>query len=195
MAKHCPYSAVILAGGSSSRMRTNKALLELHGKTMLTIIIEKLQPFFQEIIIISNTPAQYANFNLPIYTDIYPNRGPLSGIHSGLKNITNRGAFFVACDMPFLDSSFASKLTYFLGQFQAAVPRQGKYLQPLHAAYGKDCLPAVEQALQQERPKIKSFYDQVEVKYYDLIDHADYNWEKIFFNVNTPEEYQIALKL
>ncbi|MEG6522629.1 molybdenum cofactor guanylyltransferase [Desulfotomaculum sp. 1211_IL3151] len=195
MDKHCPYSAVILAGGSSSRMKTNKALLQLNGKPMLTIIIEKLQPFFQEIIIISNTPAQYANYNLPIYTDIFPNRGPLSGIHSGLKNITNQAAFFVACDMPFLDSSFAIKLTDYLGQFQAVVPRQGKYLQPLHAAYRKDCLPAVEQALQLECTKIRSFYDLVEVKYYDLIDNADYNWEKIFFNVNTPEEYQMALNI
>lgn len=195
MAKHGPYSSVILAGGSSSRMKANKALLELHGKPMLEIIIEKLQPFFQELIIISNNPAQYANFNLPIYMDIFPNRGPLAGIHSGLKNITNRGAFFVACDMPFLDSSFAIKLTDYLGQYQAVVPRQGKYLQPLHAAYRKDCLPAVELTLQLERPKIRSFYDLVEVKYYDLIDPADYNWEKMFFNVNTPEDYQMALKL
>ncbi|WP_459911429.1 molybdenum cofactor guanylyltransferase [Desulfotomaculum defluvii] len=191
----CPFSAVILAGGSSSRMRTNKALLEIHGKSILEIIIDKLHPLFKETIIISNNIEQYLNFYMPIFPDIFPNRGPLSGIHSGLKNITTKGAFFIACDMPFFDPSFAVKLTDYLEQFQAVVPRQGEYFQPLHAAYRKDCIPAIEQTLQQQRSRIKAFYDLVQVKYYDINDQTDYNWDKIFFNVNTPEEYQLALKL
>ncbi|ABO49646.1 molybdenum cofactor guanylyltransferase [Desulforamulus reducens MI-1] len=195
MDKKCPYSAVILAGGSSSRMKTNKALLEFHGRSIIQTIIDKLQLFFQQIIIISNQPDQYSHFNLPIYCDIILNRGPLSGIHSGLKNITTNGAFFVACDMPFVNPQLAQELTSNLSYYQAVVPRQGEYLQPLYAAYRKDCIQAVEQALQIERPRIKSFYDLVQVNYFDIYKRPQYNWDKIFFNVNTPEEYQIAQKL
>lgn len=185
-------SAVILAGGKSSRMKTNKALLDFDGKTMIEIVIERLQPYFQEIIIISNNPHQYDNLNLPIYSDIFLNRGPLAGIHTGLKNAKNSRAFFVACDMPLVDSRLALELIAKLDQYQAVVPQRENFLQPLHAAYRKDCLPAVEKALISDRSKITAFYDFVKVHYYDFTKHPEFDWDTIFFNVNTPADYQQA---
>lgn len=190
-----PFSAIILAGGSSSRMKTNKAMLEINGKTIIQIIIDRLVSHFKEMLIISNQPEQYSHFGLPIYGDIFLNRGPLAGIHSGLTHISSRGAFFVACDMPFVNLGLARELTANLDAYQAVVPRLGHYLQPLHAAYRKDCLPAVEDALQRERPKIMSFYERVNISYFDFDKHPQYHWDKVFFNVNTPEDYEQALKM
>lgn len=192
MNNNLPYSAVILAGGNSSRMKTNKALLHLQGKEIIEIIIDRLRPYFSEILIISNHAHLYSHLNLPIYCDIILNRGPLAGIHSGLKNISTAGAFFVACDMPFLDPNLAIELSNNLKTYQIAVPKHNEYLQPLHAAYRKDCLDEIEIALRSERPKIKSFYNKVKVKYLDFKDHPQYNWDRIFFNVNTPEDYNLA---
>lgn len=185
-------SAVILAGGNSSRMKTNKAMLNLGGMPILQIIIDCLQTIFTEIIIISNEPQQYKYLGLSIYCDIFPNRGPLAGIHAGLKNITTDGAFFVACDMPFVNAQLAKELSSQLTHYQVVVPRQGKFLQPLHAAYRKDCLPMIEHCLERERPKIISFYDLAQVKYFDFAEHPEYDWDKIFFNVNTPADYDKA---
>lgn len=193
--KKSPFSAVILAGGKSSRMKTNKAMLDLHGKALLQVIADRLIPFFEEILIISNDPESYATFGLPIYRDIFLNRGPLAGIHAGLTHITRQGAFFVACDMPFFSPLLAGKLLSELADHQVAVPRKDGFLQPLHAAYRKDCLPFIEKTLLSERPKITSFYELVRVKYYDMDKHPEHNWETIFFNVNTPEDYRFALKL
>ncbi|SHF29187.1 molybdenum cofactor guanylyltransferase [Desulforamulus putei DSM 12395] len=190
-----PFSAVILAGGSSSRMKTNKAMLKINGKTLIQIIIDRLIPHFKEILIISNQPEHYSHFGLPIYGDIFLNRGPLAGIHSGLTHIASRGAFFVACDMPFVDPRLARQLTTDLHVYQAVVPRLGRFFQPLHASYRKDCLPAVENALQKENPKIMSFYDLVNIKYFDFDQYPEYQWDRVFFNVNTPEDYQLVLNM
>lgn len=189
------YSAVILAGGKSSRMKTNKAMLNLHGKSLLQIIVDQLTPFFEEILLISNDPDYYRQFGLPIYGDLFANRGPLAGIHAGLEHISGKGAFFIACDMPFFSPLLAGELLAELGQYQVVVPQKGRFLQPLHAAYRKDCLPFIEQTLYSERAKIISFFDLVQVKYYDMNQHPEYNWDRIFFNVNTPEEYRSALLL
>lgn len=192
MYESLPYSAVILAGGNSSRMKTNKALLHLQGKEIIELIVDRLRPHFSEILIISNQPHHYSHLNLPVYCDIILNRGPLAGIHSGLKHIATTGAFFVACDMPFIDTNLAIELTNNLNDYQAVVPKQDNYLQPLHAAYRKDCLSEIEIALCSEQPKVKSFYNNVKLKYFDFKEHPEYNWDRIFFNVNTPEDYNLA---
>lgn len=186
-------SAVILVGGNSSRMKTNKALLHFNGKPMLEIIIDKLRPHFKEIMISSNNPERYCQFGLPIFKDHYAGRGPLAGIHACLKEVSSNAAFFVACDMPFVSPRLAKELLRRLNDgYQVAVPRKEKYLQPLHAAYSKDCLPAIEETLQSDRSKITSFYDSVKVNYYDLQDNPEFNWNTIFFNINTPEEFKLA---
>ena len=189
-------SAIILAGGSSSRMKTNKALLMLEGQTIIQTIINQLVSHFQEILIISNTPEQYHHFNLPVYRDIFLNQGPLAGIHSGLKHMSNPYGFFVACDMPFFSPQLAQELLSGLEEYQAMVPKKNKFLQPLHAAYRKDCLPYVEKVLQErERPKIISFYELINIKYLDFNQRSDNEWDQVFFNVNTPGDYELAKHL
>ena len=189
-------SAVILAGGNSSRMKTNKALLMLEGQTILQIIINQLSSFFDEILIISNTPELYLPLKLPVYSDIFLNQGPLAGIHSGLRHMSKPHGFFLACDMPFFSPVLAMELLSDLKEYQAVVPQKGKYLQPLHAAYRKDCLPQIENVLRErERPKIISFYELINIKYLDFNQRPDQEWDQIFFNVNTPEDYEIAKRL
>lgn len=185
-------SAVILAGGKSSRMNTNKAMLHLHGKPLIQTIIERLQPVFAEIIISSNDPDLYRQFGLSVVQDIYPNRGPLAGIHAGLQNMSNDKAFFIACDMPFFEPRVAVDLLLKLQSFQIAVPKHGSYLEPLHAAYRKDCLPAIEQVLQSECPKITSVFKLLRVFYYDCRHNQGYDWERIFCNINTPNDFSNA---
>lgn len=90
----------ILAGGKSSRMNyNNKALLIYKEKTFIENIINAGKDF-DEIIIIANNKEDYKNLHLKVYADIYVGNGPLSGIHSALKNSKNNKVLCIACDMP-----------------------------------------------------------------------------------------------
>lgn len=91
----------ILSGGKNSRIGVNKAFLEIDGKTIIERLIS-IAKNFSESMIITNEPDIYQKFDTKIYTDIYPNRGPISGIHSSLKHTNLDNVFVISCDMPFI---------------------------------------------------------------------------------------------
>src|SRR5215831_12450815 len=93
----------ILAGGSSSRMGRNKALMEFRGKPLIQRQIELLSPYFKEVIVGANDPEPYAPFNLRVVPDLLHERCALTGIHALLKGAGRPRVFVVACDMPFLN--------------------------------------------------------------------------------------------
>ena len=80
------YTAIILSGGKSSRMGTNKSHLKINGKSLIERTVELCRSIFDESIIITNDIEEYVSLKIKCYKDIYPNFGPLSGIHSGLVN-------------------------------------------------------------------------------------------------------------
>ena len=96
-------TAVILAGGKSSRMGSTKHSLNLKAKTFIELQIELLRKMFDEIIISANTPSEYEYLHLPIFKDLYPDKGPLAGIYTGLINSSSFYTFMLACDMPFVE--------------------------------------------------------------------------------------------
>lgn len=91
----------ILSGGKNSRIGVNKAFLEINAQTIIERLIEIAKSFPQSMII-TNEPEIYLNYGIGIYTDIFPQRGPISGIHSALKNAKFDNVFVVSCDMPFV---------------------------------------------------------------------------------------------
>ncbi|HKL11768.1 MAG TPA: molybdenum cofactor guanylyltransferase, partial [Clostridia bacterium] len=130
-------TAIILAGGKSSRMNyENKALLEYNGKTFLDIAIEKVIRF-DEILIITSKFNKYNYEGIRILEDIIPDQGPLGGIYTGLKNARNNISVVLPCDTPLLD---AQLLEYFLeacNGYDGVVPKVDGHYQPVCAAYTK----------------------------------------------------------
>lgn len=102
-------SFAILSGGMSLRMGIDKAFLEIEGVPLIQRILQ-LANYFSETMIITNTPEPYAKFDCLIYTDIFPNRGPISGIHSALFHSTFPNIFVLSCDMPFITTNTISYL-------------------------------------------------------------------------------------
>ncbi|HAY39257.1 MAG TPA: molybdenum cofactor guanylyltransferase, partial [Desulfobacteraceae bacterium] len=97
------FTGVILAGGKNSRFSgKNKALVRIGGKRILDRIYEVFTILFDKIILVTNDPLQYMEWDFDIVTDIFPIRSSLTGIHTGLFYITTPYAFFVACDIPFI---------------------------------------------------------------------------------------------
>lgn len=186
-------TAIVLAGGKSSRMKTNKALLSLGEKTMIEGIIDKLRDLFPEIILVTNTPEEYRFLGLPMVGDVFQQVGPLAGLHAGLLAASSPHVFAVACDMPFLNLELIRYMQEQMDGYAVVVPRLGELIEPMYAIYSKECLAPIERKLQAGEHKIISFYDSVPVRYIDQEEIEQFgSASEIFFNVNTPEEYREA---
>jgi molybdenum cofactor guanylyltransferase len=182
-------SGIILAGGRSSRFGRDKAFAEIDGRPLIEIIIAEFSEIFPEIIVVANRNAAYRRLAVTeIVPDIKPDLGPIGGILTGVSRMTNNYGFFAACDTPFFEAEIMRQQFYALDPFaqDALVARWPERIEPLHALYGKACLPAIEKAIEQNRRKIISFHDQIKVAYWDVPPERD--WQRYFRNFNTEDE-------
>ena len=183
-------TGVILAGGRSSRMGSNKALLPYQGGRFIEAIHQQLAELFGEVLVVTNAPEQYAFLPCRKVADLYPGMGALAGLHAGLKHSTAPHIFAVACDMPYLNASLIRRLALLRGEADVVIPEGDQGLEPLHALYGKGCLPFMEQALAADRRRIVSFFPQVRVRRFarEQVAAIDPGFDS-FRNINTPAEY------
>lgn len=183
-------SAVILAGGRSSRMGSNKALLPYRGGRFIEAIHRQLAEMFAEVILVTNNPEQYDFLPCRTVPDRYTGCGVLAGIHSGLYHSLSPAIFAVACDMPYLSEHLIRHLTNQADERGVVIPESPVGIEPLHAVYGRGCLPAVETVLMAGEMKIRSFFDRVPVTRVsaDEVETFDPGFNS-FRNINTPDEY------
>ena len=190
---HDPCSTmtgVILAGGPSSRMGSNKALLPCRDGLFIETVHRQLATIFPELLLVTNTPEQYPLLPCPTVADQIPGIGPLAGIHAALCRSVHEHIFVVACDMPCLNAGLIRYLASLAAGHDVVIPWGEKGSEALHAVYGKGALPAIEAALAAGRRRIVSFFDQVRVRRVGSaelgrLDPAG----SAFLNINTPEEY------
>ncbi|KHE93125.1 MAG: molybdenum cofactor guanylyltransferase [Candidatus Scalindua rubra] len=188
-------NAVILAGGKSSRMGTNKAFLELKGKTFIELQIELLSEMFDEIFISANTPSEYEYLNLPVSKDIYPDKGPLGGIYTSLINSGSFHTFMLACDMPFVEPGLIKHLENLTKEYDVVIPKSEKGLEPLHAFYSKKCIDPIKRELDENNLRIISFLPHVNVKIVELNSlPPSASFKNSIKNLNTRDEYEDVTK-
>lgn len=190
-------AAIILSGGKSSRMGTNKALLKINEKTNIERISDRLKPLFDDIILVTNDLEQYEFLGLKIVSDQFPGMGPLAGVHAGLKASEYETNVIVACDMPFVSGELAQALVDKSSDYDAVIPVINGKQQPLFAVFQKRAAIEVEQCIKQERLRMKHLLDRLNVLYVtekDLEINSSLDLERVFFNMNHPNEYEEALK-
>ena len=188
-------NAVILVGGKSCRMGTNKAFLELKGKTFIELQIELLREMFDEISISANTPSEYEYLNLPIFKDIYPGKGPLGGIYTSLINSSSLHTFMLACDMPFVGPELIKHLKDLTKEYDVVIPKSENGLEPLHAFYSKNCIEPIKRELDENNLRIRSFFPQVNVKIVELDSLASSDhFKNSIKNLNTMTDYEDVRK-
>ncbi len=173
-----------------------KALMELGGRRLVERVAAALAEVVDDLLVVTNTPDLYRFLGLPMVPDVYPDRGSLGGIFSGLKAAAGDAAFTVACDMPFLHPGVIRLVVERAPLADVVVPRVGGQLETLHAAYRKSCLPHMEARLSAGRLKIVGFFSEVSVLEIDEREVARYaDPAVVFMNVNTPEELERARAL
>jgi len=183
-------TAVILAGGSSSRMKSNKALLPFSGELFIERIYRQLSARFREVILVTNTPELYKFLPCRTVPDVFPGLGSLAGIHSGLHHSATPYIFAVACDMPYLNDELIRDLVTRANDCHAVIPESNGGLEPLHAVYGKGCLASMERALSGGASRIVDCLDWNKVVVVKKEEVAAIDPDYLSFrNINTPEEY------
>lgn len=184
---------ILLAGGQSSRMGTNKALLPIAGQKNIVRIIEELSRVFPPPTLVTNQPEDYKELGLPMVGDKFLGKGPLAGLHAGLLASPYEENLLVACDMPFASSRLGQCLCNQLKGFDAVVPcLDGKH-HPLFAVYRKSALPIVEDCLRQDRLRMFDFMKRLRVNEIQVENISlDMDLEKAFFNMNRPSDFEQA---
>lgn len=190
-------TGVILAGGKSKRMNTNKALIQLGNKTIIERVMDELSSKFENIILVTNENKKYIHLNKKIINDVYPGLGAVAGIHAALFHERENPYIFVAgCDMPFIKGDLASYLLSLAPGYDVVVPCVGNYLQPLAAVYSVLCLPVMDAHLKSNKLKIKYMFSELNVRYVSEREIASAlevsDITGMFININTPADLKHA---
>ncbi|MBW1783902.1 MAG: molybdenum cofactor guanylyltransferase [Deltaproteobacteria bacterium] len=182
-------TGVVLAGGKSSRYGKNKALEKVQGIPLIQRAVIPMRSIFHHVVIITNTPEEYAYLNLPMHQDIIKGLGPLGGIYTGLKMIPDDAGFFVACDMPFLNPELIRHMVEIKADFDVVVPRISGKLEALHGLYTKRCLDRIERLIHSGTYQIFRFFPEVSVRYVDDVEVRSVDPDlRSFLNINRPDE-------
>jgi len=183
-------TGVILAGGASSRMGSNKALLPHKGGRFIESIYRELCEIFPEVILVTNTPEQYHFLPCRKVPDVFEGMGALAGLHAGLAQSSNPAVFAVACDMPHLDPWLIRHIANRGAGCDLVLPRSRHGYEPLHALYREGCLPAMEKCLAGGERRIVSIMPHLRVREIaaDEVARFDPTFDS-FSNINTPQEY------
>jgi molybdenum cofactor guanylyltransferase len=192
------YAVAVIAGGDSTRMGMNKALVDVGGQPIIERVLARVRDLGQtETLLIANEHDAYAHLGLPVYPDVMPGKGSLGGIYAAVYHTTAPHVLTVACDMPFLETDLLRYMLRLLTDEtpppDVVVPRVEDYPQGLHAIYSKGCLVPIRERLEQDRLKVIGFYPDVRVRYMDEDEYTPYiPGGQPFFNVNTPEQLAAA---
>ena len=213
-----PVTGVILAGGKSRRMGENKALMRLGDDSLIGHVIRCLHDVTDELLLITNSPTEYAHLDVPMHGDILPDAGALGGIYTGLIHASHDAILCVACDSPFLNPNLLTYLVSVLGEYDAVMPetyssRQTPFcrnkdigntnrsygdntqitLQTLCAAYSKRCLPIIELMLRKSELRVHALQERAHIKRVSPEVWREFDPEGMsFFNINTPEDFKRA---
>lgn len=183
--------AGILAGGKSSRMGTNKALLPYGGSCFLEELIRTCS-VFPELLVSVDRPEPYRHLPVTLIPDELQGFGPIEGIYQMLRAARSPYLLVVATDMPLLNETFLRSIASCVqGDEDCVALRLDGRVEPLCSVYGKSVLPVLEAFRNEGCHRPRALFDRVNTRYVEV--EALGGTPRLVSNVNTPEEYR-ALK-
>ncbi len=182
------WTGVVLAGGKSTRMGQDKALLEVDGQPLLLHAIEKLKPHVRELLVIGE-PRKYGNIWPAILPDEIPGLGPLGGIVTALNAARHDRLLVLAVDVPGVNAQLLERLSRELpDDADALVPRHADQLEPLVAAYHRRCTSAFMDHITRSQLSMHGALASVRTAYLDINTGEDGWPEDLFRNLNSPAD-------
>jgi molybdopterin-guanine dinucleotide biosynthesis protein A len=193
-------SGIILAGGRSLRLGHDKVEEKIGDKSLLEQVISRVESFSKTIIIVTAheraLPSLDKNPKVKIVSDIYPGRGSLGGIYTGLMESSSFYNLVVAADMPFLNESLLRYMIEKSEGYDFILPRVNSFFEPLHAIYSRNCITPIKSILEQGKKVIIELFKYVKVRYIESGEVDKFDPEHLsFFNINTKEELALAREI
>ena len=183
-----PATAIVMAGGASTRMGQDKSLLSIEGRPMIQHVCDQLRDHFDEVVVSANDPAKYAFLGLRVVPDRQPDMGPLMGLASALSSATHELALAVACDIPNIDINLIHRMLNLAADHDVVVPRtttsDGIRMEPLFAVYRRSTADRMLELLEQGERRIRCLFDTPRVRFIDMETDATPK------NLNTKEDYR-----
>jgi len=191
-------TGIILAGGKSSRMGQNKALLKINGETVIERITKIMKKCFKEVIIITNTPEEYGFLGLNMFEDIHKSMGPLAGIHSGLTHSNNESNFILSCDVPLINEKIIRFICNYWTDKDIRIAKAEGYQQHLCGVYSKKLYGIAENILNNsvsQNNSSRALHSFLDTAGFEIIDTEimPFDTESCFLNLNRPEDYNKLL--
>jgi molybdopterin-guanine dinucleotide biosynthesis protein A len=179
----------IQAGGQSTRMGRDKALVHLAGKPIIEYVLQRVEGLGDEILITTNNPADYTYLGIRLEGDADPGAGSLPGLQTALKASHYPYTLVLACDMPFVSRPLLEFMIERMPHADIIVPQRQGYFEPMHAIYSQRCLPSIKMTLDRGDTRVISFYDQVQVRIINESELAQLDPHGMsFFNINSPQD-------
>ena len=189
-------SALILAGGKSSRMGQPKALLPFAGEPLIVHTVRRLATRFADIVVVAAPGQDLPPLPVTLVHDTVAHQGPVGGIYYGLQAARRAVCFVTSCDAPFLHLGLVTRLVSLSADYDVVVPVWQDRLQPLHAVYRRSVIPLLQSQLEHGQLRPVALYDKVRTRRISpeeihRLDPDGYS----FRNLNSPQDYQAALEL
>jgi molybdenum cofactor guanylyltransferase len=187
-------TAIVLAGGRSSRMGCPKSLLPISGTPLVLHVVRALERRFVDIVVVAAPDQELPPLPADIVRDEVANQGPLGGLYYGLSSARTKVSFVISCDVVFINMPLISHLIGKIADFDVVVPFwQGRF-QPLHAAYRSEMTSQAKRLLDRGELRAISLCDMVHTLKIEEDEIRRFDPEGLsFISINTPEDYQAAL--
>jgi len=181
-------SGFILAGGKSSRMGTDKALIVFQNEPLLGRMKNRIEPLCSQVFISGSNP-EYAGFDVPLIPDVFPECGPISGLYSCLKFSSSEWNLIVSVDSPFVNEELFNLLISHATDSDCVIPQHILGIEPLIGIYNKKSLPVIEEMIHAGDFKLMNLLTKLNTSYVDC-NSLIHKYPRLFFNLNRLEDFQ-----
>ncbi len=191
-------TAIVLAGGKSLRLGRNKALEPFLDKSLIEHVVDRLRPLADQLLIVKSSEQGLPSLDkTEALIDVFPGKGPLSGIYTGLLAARYSHSIVVGCDMPFINTGLFHFMAELAPEFDAVVPRlsQAK-VEPLHAVYAKSCLEKMKIHLEKNQLAVQGLLDELHLRHVEREECLRLDLGLMsFLNINNQADLDLALAL
>lgn len=187
-------TGIILAGGKSSRMGSDKGMLELYGKKFIEHIISAVKPNVDRIIIIANN-TNYNGFSHSVFNDLVKEKGPLGGIYTGLLKSETEKNLIVSCDIPFINSALINYIINNSKGADVAVPVFNGHTEPLCAVYTKKMTAGIHKLILINELKMHKVLQHFITREIFITEDQEFYNDKLLENINTPEQLKQQMEV
>lgn len=189
MSKRSDFLGAILAGGKSTRMGTEKALLLLEGIPLIQHVARTLTSIFRDVAIIGGDRKKFDFLKLPMIPDVFEGSGPLGGIHAALSHSQPRSIFVLSCDTPFIPSQLVTYVLAFEHSAPTRIVSVDGEPQPLCGLYNPSCLSVMELDLRRGKYSVVKTLQEIEHSIIPITPDLPFYTPHMLRNLNRPKDY------